>query len=310
MEKDAKIFVAGHRGLVGSAIVRNLIAQGYTNLLLKTREELDLLQFDAVQTFFSTEKPNYVFLAAAKVGGIHANNTKGADFIYENLTLQNNVIKSAHDVHVKKLLFLGSSCIYPRDCPQPMKEEYFLTGKFEETNAPYAAAKIAGILMCRAFHKQYGDNFISIMPTNLYGPNDNFDLQTSHVFPALIRKFYEAKASNAPTITVWGTGKPRREFLHVDDLASAAIFLMNTYNDPEIVNIGTGVDVSIREFAELIKEVSKYPGEIVWDGSKPDGMPQKLLDVTKVNNLGWEANIKLRKGIVQTLDWYSEHVHA
>jgi GDP-L-fucose synthase len=310
MEKDAKIFVAGHRGLVGSAIVRNLIAQGYTNLLLKTREELDLLQFDAVQTFFSTEKPNYVFLAAAKVGGIHANNTKGADFIYENLTLQNNVIKSAHDVHVKKLLFLGSSCIYPRDCPQPMKEEYFLTGKFEETNAPYAAAKIAGILMCRAFHKQYGDNFISIMPTNLYGPNDNFDLQTSHVFPALIRKFNEAKASNAPTITVWGTGKPRREFLHVDDLASAAIFLMNTYNDPEIVNIGTGVDVSIREFAELIKEVSKYPGEIVWDGSKPDGMPQKLLDVTKVNNLGWEANIKLRKGIVQTLDWYSEHVHA
>jgi len=310
MEKDAKIYIAGHRGLVGSAIVRALQAQGYTNLLLKTREDLNLLHFDAVQTFFLTEKPKYVFLAAAKVGGIHANNTQGADFIYENLTIQNNVIKSAHDAHVEKLLFLGSSCIYPRDCPQPMKEEYFLTGKFEETNAPYAAAKIAGILMCQAFHKQYGDNYISVMPTNMYGPNDNFDLQTSHVFPALIRKFYEAKQANTLSVSVWGSGKPRREFLHVDDLASAVIFLMNTYNKPDIVNIGTGEDISIRELAKLINDVSEFQGEVIWDSTKPDGMPQKLLDVTRVNALGWKAKVGLRQGITQTLEWYSNHAHA
>lgn len=299
-----KLYVAGHRGLVGSALVRQLEKQGYKNIVARTRAELDLLDLQAVQAFFTSEKPAYVFLAAAKVGGIHANNTQGADFIYENLTIQNNIIKAAHDVKVKKLLFLGSSCIYPRDCPQPIKEEYFLDGKPEKTNEPYAAAKIAGILTCQAFHKQYGDNFISVMPTNLYGPNDNFDLATSHVFPALIRKFHEAKVANAPTVTVWGSGSPKREFLHVDDLAEACIHLMNTYDDPGIVNIGTGEDISIKDFAELVKEVVGFKGMIVWDTSMPDGTPRKLLDVSKVNGLGWKAKIKIRDGVSDTYNWY------
>lgn len=307
MNKDAKIYVAGHRGLVGSALIRNLKSQSYTNLLTRTRAELDLMDFTAVQNFFKQEGPDYVFLAAAKVGGIQANNTLGADFIYENLTIQNNVIKSTHDSNVKKLLFLGSSCIYPRDCLQPIKEAYFLDGKPEATNIPYAAAKIAGILMCQAFHKQYGDNFISVMPTNLYGPNDNFDLTTSHVFPALIRKVHEAKVSNAPTVTIWGTGSPKREFLHVDDLAEACIHLMNTYDDPGIVNIGTGQDVSIKEFAEMVKDVLGYTGELVWDTSKPDGTPRKLLDVSKVNGLGWKAKIGLLDGIASTYKWFQEN---
>lgn len=308
METSAKIFVAGHRGLVGSALVRRLQSDGYANLLLKTRAELDLLNPVAVQTFFQSEKPDYVFLAAAKVGGIHANNTLGGDFIYENLMIQTNVIKAAHDAQVKKLLFLGSSCIYPRDCPQPIKEDYFLDGKPEQTNIPYAAAKIAGILTCQAFHKQYGDNIISVMPTNLYGPNDNFDLATSHVFPALIRKFHEAKVTNAPTVTVWGSGTPKREFLHADDLAAACVHLMKTYNDPSIVNIGTGEDVSIKEFAEMVRDVVGYKGTIVWDSSKPDGTPRKLLDVSKINGLGWKASISLRDGITKTYEWFRENV--
>lgn len=304
MKKDSKIYIAGHRGLVGSALVRKLQSDGYSHLILKTRAELDLLDFQAVHTFFESEKPEYVFLAAAKVGGIHANNTKGAEFIYENLTIQNNIIKNSHDFKVHKLLFLGSNCIYPRITKQPIKEDYFLDGKPEETNKPYAGAKIAGILTCQAFHKQYGDNFISVMPTNLYGPNDNFDLATSHVFPALIRKFHEAKIRNSPTVTVWGTGSPRREFLHVDDLAEACVHLMNTYDDPSIVNIGIGEDVSIKEFAELVRDVVGFSGEIVWDTSKPDGTPRKLLDVSKVNSLGWKARIGLRQGIEQTYQWF------
>jgi len=307
MDLTSKIYVAGHRGLVGSALLRALQSGGYTNLLTRTRQELDLLDPVQVNTFFHSEKPDYAFLAAAKVGGIHANNTFGADFIYENLMIQTNVIKAAHDAQVKKMLFLGSSCIYPRDCPQPIKEEYFLDGKPEKTNEPYAAAKIAGILTCQAFHKQYGDNFISVMPTNLYGPNDNFDLQTSHVFPALLRRFHEAKMSNVPTVTVWGTGSPKREFLHVDDLASACLHLMKTYNDPSIVNIGTGEDISIKDFAELVKEVVGYPGQIVWDSSKPDGTPRKLLDVTKINQLGWKAAIDVRQGLAATYTWFVEH---
>lgn len=307
MNKDSKIFVAGHLGLVGSALIRTLQANGYSNLVTKTRQELNLLDLPAVHSFFESVRPEYVFLAAAKVGGIHANNTQGADFIYENLTIQNNVIKSAHDSQVKKLLFLGSSCIYPRDCRQPIKEDDFLDGKPEKTNEPYAAAKIAGILTCQAFHKQYGDNFISVMPTNLYGPNDNFDLVTAHVFPALIRKFHEAKVSNSSTVTVWGSGRPKREFLHVDDLARACIHLMNTYDDPAIVNIGTGEDVSIKEFAELVKDTVGYEGKIVWDASKPDGTPRKLLDVSKVNGLGWKASIGLRQGLEETYRWYLSH---
>ncbi|MBI3572807.1 MAG: GDP-L-fucose synthase [Candidatus Kerfeldbacteria bacterium] len=304
MNKESKIYVAGHRGLVGSALIRRLRSLGHNNLVTRTRHEMDLMDFPSVQNFFSREKPEYVFLAAAKVGGIHANNTLGADFIHENLTIQNNVIKSAHDAKVKKLLFLGSSCIYPRDCPQPIKEEYFLDGKPETTNIPYAAAKIAGILACQAFHKQYGDTFVSVMPTNLYGPNDNFDLATSHVFPALIRKFHEAKTGGAPTVTVWGSGAPKREFLHVDDLAEACIHLMHTYNQPDILNIGTGEDISIQEFAEMVKDVVGYEGEIVWDRSKPDGTPRKLLDVSKMNDLGWKANIRLRDGVASTYQWF------
>lgn len=304
MRKNSKIYVAGHRGLVGSAIVRKLQSQGFKNLILKTRQELDLLDANAVQLFFLKEKPEYVFLAAAKVGGILANSQFKADFIYQNLVIQTNVIKSAHDSKVKKLLFMGSSCIYPKLALQPLKEEYLLDGKLEPTNAPYAIAKIAGIVMCQSFSEQYGDTFISVMPTNLFGQNDNFNLKTSHVLPALIRKFHEAKVGNQPQVEIWGTGKPRREFLHVDDLADASLYLMKNYNDPEIVNIGTGQDISIKELAELIKKVTGYPGELKFDTAKPDGTPQKLLDVSKLDKLGWEANISLEDGIKSTYDWF------
>lgn len=307
MRKEDSIYVAGHRGLVGSAIVRCLQAQGYTNLLLRTRSELDLLDERRVADFFRQKRPTYVLLAAARVGGILVNDTQGADFIYENLVIQNNVVKAAHDTHVAKLLFLGSSCIYPRDCPQPMKEEYFNTGKLEETNIGYATAKIAGIVMCQAFHKQYGDNFVSVMPTNLYGPGDNFDPKTSHVFPALIRRFHEAKTNQAPNVTVWGTGTPQREFLHVDDLAAAVVHLMNNYDQPEIINIGTGEDIRIKDFAELVKNAVGYRGEIAWDASKPDGTPRKLLDVSKINALGWKARIGLRDGIASTYAWFQQN---
>lgn len=304
MEKEALIYVAGHRGLVGSALVRQLQAQGYNNLLLKTKNELDLTCQSEVEAFFRKEKPDYVFLAAAKVGGIHANNTYRAEFIYQNLQIQNNIIHSSYKNDVKKLLFLGSSCIYPKFAPQPMKEEHLLTGELEYTNEPYAIAKIAGIKMCQAYNSQYGTNYIAVMPTNLYGINDNFDLNNSHVLPALIRKFHEAVESKLQTVTVWGTGTPKREFLFVDDLADACIHLMNTYNGSEIVNIGTGEDLSIAELAQLIKEETGYTGEIVFDASKPDGTPRKLLDVSKLASLGWTYKTPLRNGIRKTIEWY------
>lgn len=303
MNKDAKIYVAGHRGLVGSAIVRKLQAEGYENLLLRTSKELDLRDQQATRIFFETEKPEYVFLAAAKVGGIHANSTYPADFIADNLSIQQNVIESAHRNEVTKLLFLGSSCIYPRDCPQPIKESYLLTGPLEGTNEWYAIAKIAGIKLCQAMNLQYGTRFISAMPTNLYGPNDNFDLQTSHVLPAMIRKFHEAKL-NGTTVTLWGSGTPRREFLHVNDLADACLFLMRHYEGQDPVNVGTGEDLMIRELAELIAEVVGFEGEVVWDASKPDGTPRKLLDVSQVRKLGWESKTTLWKGLVDTYKWF------
>ena len=304
MPREAKIYVAGHNGLVGSAIVRNLRAKGYNNLVFRTRQELDLLNQEAVKTFFETERLEFVFLAAAKVGGIMANKQQKADFIYENLSIQNNIIYNAYRTGVKKLLFLGSSCIYPRMAPQPIKEEYLMSEKLEETNDAYAMAKISGIKMCQSFNQQYGTNFISVMPTNLYGPNDNFDLQTSHVLPAMIRRFYEAKLNNLPSVTLWGTGQVFREFLHVDDLADACVWLMNNYHDSEIVNIGTGVDLTIKELAETIKELVGFAGEIIWDSSKPDGTPRKLLDVSKLHNLGWHHQIDLRLGLNKTIDWY------
>lgn len=304
MDKGSKIYVAGHRGLVGSAIIRRLENDKHSNIVTRELSELDLRDSSSVQKFFSKEKPDYVFLAAAKVGGILANNDFGGDFIYDNLAIELNIIKAAKDHGVKKLLFLGSSCIYPRECPQPIKEEYFMTGPLEETNKPYAVAKIAGIVMCQAFNKQYGTNFISVMPTNLYGPNDNFNLKSSHVLPALIRKFHEAKVNNDPTVTVWGTGKPMREFLYVDDLADAVVYLMNNYDDGEIVNIGTGVDITIKDLAETIKKVVGYKGEIVFDSTKPDGTPRKLLDVTKLHELGWKHKIELKEGIAKTYDHF------
>ena len=307
MEKNAKIFVAGHKGLVGSAVVRELRAQGYANLVLKTREELDLLDSRAVADFFETEKPDYVFLAAAKVGGIHANNTLPADFIYQNLQIQNNVIHNAYLNKAKKLLFLGSSCIYPRECPQPIKEKYLLTGPLEKTNEPYAVAKIAGIKMCQSYNRQYGTKFISVMPTNLYGPNDNFDLESSHVLPALLRKFHEAKKNNAKQVIMWGTGSPRREFLHVDDMASACIYLMENYDEDEIVNIGTGEDISILELAKSIKTIVGFKGDIVNDTSKPDGTPRKLLDVSKLHNLKWKYKVALNDGIKTTYEWFLQN---
>lgn len=304
MEKDAKIYVAGHRGLVGSAIVRALRAKGFQNIIGKTRGELDLLDQTAVRKHFEREKPDYVFLAAAKVGGIYANNTYPAEFIYENLVPQANVIHASYQTGVTKLLFLGSSCIYPRMAPQPMREEYLLDGKLEPTNEPYAVAKIAGIKMCQAYNRQYGTKFISVMPTNLYGANDNFDLMNAHVLPALIRKFVEAKDRNDPFVEIWGSGSPRREFLHVNDCADACLHLMQTYDDSEIVNIGAGVDVSIRELAFLVKGVVQYEGELRFDPSKPDGTPRKLLDVTKLRQLGWEARITLETGLKETVEWY------
>lgn len=304
LEKNSKIYVAGHRGLVGSAIVRNLKSKGYTNIIGKTHKELDLTNQIAVRKFFQEEKPEYVFLAAAHVGGINANNTHPAEFIYENLEIQNNVIKAAHDFKVKKLLFLGSSCIYPKMCPQPIKEEYLLSGYLEPTNEAYALAKISGLKMCQFFKRQYGDNFISCMPTNLYGPNDNFDLKTSHVMPALIRKFHEAKVNNEPFVEVWGTGKPLREFLHVDDMADGCVYLMEHYDGEQHVNIGTGKEVTIKELAEIIKEVVGFKGELRFNSGKPDGTPRKLLDVSKLESVGWKYKIELVDGIKNTYKRY------
>lgn len=307
MEKSSKIYVAGNTGLVGSAILRSLKAQGYSRFLLRTIEELDLTKQSLVESLMQQEKPDYVFLAAAKVGGIEANNKYPADFIYINLQIQTNIIHSAYHAGVKKLCFLGSSCIYPKFAPQPIKEESFLDGKLEPTNEPYAIAKIAGIKMCQAYNRQYGTNYISVMPTNLYGLYDNFDLKSSHVLPALIRKFIEARKINAPSVTVWGTGSPRREFLFVDDLADACVYLMNHYNEGEIINIGVGEDVTILELANIIKEEVAYNGDIVFDTTKPDGTPQKLLDVSKINKVGWKAKTPLREGIRKTIQWYLEN---
>lgn len=314
MKKDAKIYVAGHRGLVGSALVRKLQEDGYTNLILRTHKELDLLDGVAVADFFASEKPEYVFLAAAKVGGILANNNYPGEFIYENLQIQNNIIHNAYLNEVKKLLFLGSSCIYPRECPQPMKEEYLLTGELEKTNEPYAIAKIAGIKMCQSYNRQYGTNFIAVMPTNLYGPGDNFDLKNSHVLPALIRKFHEAKEKGDKEVSVWGTGLPRRDFLYVDDMADGCLFFMDNFNPTKeqneagevFINLGVGEDVSIKELSEIIKGVVGFEGEIVWDSSKPDGTPQKLLDMTKTHGLGWKHKIGLEEGLKMAYEWYKK----
>lgn len=310
MERQARIFVAGHRGLVGSAIVRRLCQEDYSNLITRTRRELDLTSRIAVDRFFEQEQPEYMFLAAAKVGGILANSTYPADFIRDNLAIQCNVIDAAYRYAVKKLLFLGSSCIYPKLCAQPIREEYLLTGELEPTNEPYAVAKIAGIKMCQAYNRQYGTHFISVMPTNLYGPGDNFELTTSHVLPALIRKFHEAKVAGVPQVTVWGTGTPRREFLHVDDLADACVCLMRIYDGSEIINVGVGEDLSIRELAELIREVVAYEGDIRFDTSKPDGTPRKLLDVSRLHGLGWRARIFLEDGIRDTYHWFVENLQA
>ena len=297
MEKESKIYVAGHRGMVGSAIVRKLTSLGYTNLLTRTSAELDLRNQQQVADFFEVEKPEYVFLAAAKVGGIVANNTYRADFLYENLAIQNNIIHGSYLNKVKKLMFLGSSCIYPKLAPQPLKESYLLSGYLEPTNEPYAIAKIAGIKMCEAYRAQYGCNFISVMPTNLYGTNDNYDLVNSHVLPAMIRKFHVAKEKSASEMTLWGTGSPMREFLHADDLAEACLFLMENYNESELVNIGTGEDVTIKNLAALVKQIVGFKGEIIWDTSKPDGTPRKLMDVSKLHGLGWHHKIALEDGI-------------
>jgi len=297
VEKDAKIYIAGHRGMVGSAIHRKLSELGYNNIVTRTSSELDLRNQQAVADFFDQEKPDYVFLAAAKVGGIMANNTYRADYIYENMAIQNNVIKSSYDNKVKKLMFLGSSCIYPKMAPQPLKEDMLLTGTLEPTNEPYAIAKIAGIKMTEAFRDQYGCNYISVMPTNLYGINDNYHPQNSHVLPALIRRFHEAKINQIAEVIIWGTGSPLREFLFSDDLADACIFLMNHYNDKQFVNIGIGEDLSIKDLAELIKDVIGYTGNIAFDSSKPDGTPRKLMDVSKIHALGWKHKVDLREGI-------------
>jgi len=297
MEKNSKIYVAGHNGMVGSAIVRKLQREGYNNLILRTSKQLDLRNQQAVADFFREEKPNYVFLAAAKVGGIVANDTYRAEFLYDNLMIQSNVIHQSFVNGVVKLMFLGSSCIYPKMAPQPLKEEYLLTGLLEPTNEAYAIAKIAGIKMCDAYRDQYGCNFISVMPTNLYGPNDNYDLKTSHVLPALLRKIHEAKEKGDDTVVVWGTGKPRREFLYVDDLADACYFLMQHYNEPGLVNVGIGEDISISELAELIRKIVGFKGDIIYDTDKPDGTPRKLMDVSKLKSYGWNASVGLEDGI-------------
>lgn len=307
MDKQSKIYIAGHRGLVGSAIVRRLQAEGFTNLITRVSAELDLRNQKAVADFFNQEKPAYVFLAAAKVGGILANNTYPAEFIYDNLAIELNIIHQSHINNVKKLLFLGSSCIYPKFAPQPMKEEHLLTGELEPTNEPYAIAKIAGIKMCQSYNRQYGTEYISVMPTNLYGPGDNFDLETSHVLPALLRKFHQAKINNDPFVQIWGTGSPKREFLHCDDLADACVHLMKNYSGNEIVNIGIGEDISIKDLAFMIKDIVGFKGDLKFDTSKPDGTPRKLLDVTFLNKLGWRAKINLRDGLVQTYSWYKEN---
>jgi GDP-L-fucose synthase len=304
MDKADKIYVAGHRGMVGSAIVRKLEKEGYSNLVCRTSSELDLRNQQQVNDFFATEKPAYVFMAAARVGGIMANSTYKADFIYDNLLIEANSIHAAYNTGVKKLLFLGSSCIYPKLAPQPLKEEYLLTGLLETTNEPYAIAKIAGIKLCEYYREQYGCNFISAMPTNLYGPNDNYDLQNSHVLPALIRKFHEATQTGATVVTLWGSGNPLREFLYVDDLADACLFLMQHYNERGFVNIGTGKDLSIYELAQMVKQLTGFTGEIVWDSSKPDGTPRKLMDVSKINNLGWKYSTSLEEGLKKT---YQQH---
>jgi len=327
MLKDSRIYVAGHKGLVGSAILRRLKSEEYTELMTRTHKELDLMNQADVGRFFEKEKPEYVFLAAAKVGGILANHSYPAEFIYENLMVQTNVIHAAYKTGVKKLLFLGSSCIYPRECPQPMKEEYLLSGKLEPTNEPYAIAKIAGVKMCQSYNRQYGTRFISVMPTNVYGPGDNFDLETSHVLAALIRKFNEAKvrdqrseirdqraevggseqserSSYGSSVTIWGTGKPRREFLYVDDLADACVFIMNHYDGNEMMNIGVGKDISIKELSEMIGEIVGFEGPIHYDSTKPDGTPQKLLDVSRLHGLGWRSETSLRDGITKTYQWY------
>lgn len=304
LEKGAKIYVAGHRGLVGSAMVRELEKQGYTNLIMRTHEALDLENQQAVAAFFAEEKPEYVILSAAKVGGIGANSTKPAEFIYQNLMIETNIIHQAYVHGVKKLLFLGSSCIYPRMAEQPIKEESLLTGALEPTNEAYALAKIAGIKMCESYNKQYGTKYISVMPTNLYGINDNFDLESSHVLPALLRKFHEAKLNNEPMVTVWGSGSPIREFLYVDDLANACVFLMNNYDGDKIVNIGTGIGITIKELAELVKKVIGYEGAVFFDTSKPEGTPIKINDVSFLSQLGWQAKVDLKRGLNLTYEWY------
>jgi GDP-L-fucose synthase len=310
MLPSSKIFVAGHRGLVGSAIVRRLQQLGYTNLLLRTRTETDLTSAAAVNALFEEQRPEYIFLAAAKVGGILANSTYPADFLRDNLVIQLNVIEAASRYGAAKLEFLGSSCIYPKYAPQPMKEECLLTGALEPTNEWYAIAKIAGIKLCQAYRRQYGFNAISLMPTNLYGPGDNFDLNHSHVLPALIRKFHEAKTEDRPEVVVWGTGQPRREFLHVDDLASAAVFLMENYNEPEIINVGSGDDTTIADLAALMQRIVGFTGSLVFDSSKPDGTPRKLLDISRLNTLGWRPAIDLESGVASTYKWFLDHVES
>lgn len=305
MQQTDKIYIAGHRGMVGSAIKRKLEKEGFTNIITRNSKELDLRNQQAVNDFFAKEKPDYVFLAAAKVGGIMANNTYRGEFLYDNLMIQNNVIHASYINKIKKLMFLGSSCIYPKLAPQPLKEDYLLTGPLEETNEPYAIAKIAGIKLCDAYRSQYACNYISVMPTNLYGPNDNYDLNNSHVLPALLRKFHEAKVNKEPAVVMWGTGTPRREFLHADDLADACYFLMQNYNEPGLINIGVGEDITIGELAQMVKEIVGYEGEIKNDLSKPDGTPRKLMDVNKLHSLGWKAKIGLREGIKEV---YKEYV--
>ncbi len=308
ISKDDKIYVAGHRGLVGSAIVRSLERKGYSNVIGRTHKELDLTNQQAVRDFFEAEKPDVVVLAAAKVGGINANNTTPAEFAYENMQIQCNVIKCAHDYKAKKLLFLGSTCIYPRMAPQPITEDALLTGPLEQTNEAYAIAKISGMQMCKYFKRQYGDDFISCMPTNLYGPHDNYDLSGSHVMPAMIRKFHDAKINNAPTVELWGTGSPLREFLYVDDMADACVFLLENYDGEQHVNIGTGVEVTIKELAELVKKTVGYTGEIVWNSEMPDGTPRKLCDVTKLHNLGFRHKVDLEEGVKLAYEWFKENV--
>jgi len=310
VERDAKIYVAGHRGLVGSAIVRRLKAAGFSNLVVRTSSELDLREQVAVREFFAQEKPDYVILAAAKVGGILANDTYPAEFIYDNLMMEANIVHAAWQNGVKKMLALGSTCIYPKMAPQPLKEEYLLTGPLEPTNEWYAVAKIAGIKLCQAYRKQYGCSFIAAMPTNLYGPGDNFDLEKSHVLPALVRKFHDAKMNNQPTVVLWGTGGALREFLHVDDMADASLFLLQHYDDGDIVNIGVGQDISIADLAGIVQEVVGYAGCIDYDSSKPDGTPRKLVDVSKISRLGWRAKIDLRSGIEQTYQWFLDNQAA